>query len=192
MGHEGQAPAIEGILLESVGSLDGAFMQEVAGRLSRRVPVPCRIGRRPLPGEHERLPGRDQADADRLLASLEDVVSRGEAVVGITDLDLAIPVFTFVFGRARELGRAAVVSVARLDPVFYGLPPDGELRARRTVLEILHELGHLGGLRHCSGQSCLMRFAGSVAAVDVRGAVFCAACGERLPPWLREPWPFPP
>jgi archaemetzincin len=107
-------------------------------------------------------------------------------MVGITDLDLAVPVFTFVFGRARERGRAALVSVARLDPSFYGLPADAELRLARTVLEILHELGHLAGLRHCADQACLMRFAGSVAAVDLRGSAFCAGCSERLPRWLRE------
>jgi archaemetzincin len=193
MGHEAGAPAIEAIQLAAVGGLGHEFLEELAGRLSRHVPVPCRIGHGLAEAERERLPGRDQTDADRLLASLEASAARSEAaVVGVTDLDLGIPVFTFVFGRARESGRAALVSVARLDPAFYGLPPDRDLRAQRTVLEILHELGHVAGLRHCRHHACLMRFAGSVAAVDVRGSAFCAGCSERLPAWLRETRPVSP
>jgi archaemetzincin len=196
MPHEAVAPAIEAIQLAAVGGLGHEFLEELAGRLSRRVPVPCRIapaGHGLADGGRERLPGRDQTDADRLLASLEARAAGSEAaLVGVTDLDLGIPVFTFVFGRARESGRAAVVSVARLDPAFYGLPPDGDLRAQRTVLEILHELGHVAGLRHCRHHACLMRFAGSVAAVDVRGSAFCSGCSERLPRWLRETGPLSP
>lgn len=187
MRHEDEPAEIETIHLASVGSLGQDFLREVAGRLSRRVPVPCRVAAEPLAAERERLPGREQTDADLVLAHLEAHANGAPAaVVGVTDLDLAIPIFTFVFGRARELGRAALVSVARLDPGFYGLPPDGEVRLQRTVLEILHELGHVAGLRHCRGQSCLMRFAGSVEAVDSRGSVFCLGCLERLPRWLRE------
>lgn len=187
MRHEDQPAEIEAIHLESVGSLGPDFLREVAGRLSRRVPVPCRVAAESLPAERQRLPGRDQTDADLLLADLEAGANGAHAaVVGVTDLDLAIPIFTFVFGRARASGRAALVSVARLDPGFYGLPPDAEVRLQRTVLEILHELGHVAGLRHCRGQSCLMRFAGSVEAVDLRGSAFCPGCAERLPRWLRE------
>ena len=51
--------------------------------------------------------------------------------LGLTEQDLAIPIFTFVFGRARSGGWAAVVSLARLDPTFYGLPSDEDELIRR-------------------------------------------------------------
>jgi len=103
MGHEAGSPAIEAIHLAAVGALGHEFLEELAGRLSRRVPVPCRIRHAVAEVDRQRLPGRDQADADRLLASLEAGAAAAEAaVVGVTDLDLGIPVFTFVFGRARE------------------------------------------------------------------------------------------
>ena len=93
--------------------------------------------------------------------------------------------FTFVFGLARQGGTACVVSLARTDPEFYGLPRDAELRDGRAVCEILHELGHLATLEHCADRGCLMSFAGNIEKVDTRGSQFCGSCAARLPHWLR-------
>ena len=133
-----------------------------------------------------RIPGRDQLDAGALLEALE---SRAQAqprlLVGVTGEDVAVPVFTFVFGVARQGGAACLVSIARTDPAFYGLPADAALRDSRAVCEILHELGHLATLEHCSDRGCLMSFAGNIEKVDTRGSQFCNACAARLPRWLR-------
>jgi archaemetzincin len=131
------------------------------------------------------LPRRDQADADALLRQLETTAAEDGILVGLTSADVATPIFTFVFGLARQGGRAAIVSTARLDPAFYGLPVDDDLRAHRTVLEILHEIGHVVGLAHCPDPSCLMNFAGTVEKVDIRGASFCPSCSLLLPRWIR-------
>jgi archaemetzincin len=164
--------------------LSEAWVTQVTARLSRRVQVPCRVSAG-LAGPSALLPDRPQGDADALLATLEErALAGGPLLVGLTALDLAVPVFTFVFGRAEPGGRAAVVSLARLDPVFYGLPADPEHLMERTVEEVVHELGHLGGLAHCRDAACVMSFAGSVEKVDVRGTRFCAPCAKRLPRWL--------
>ena len=109
------------------------------------------------------------------------------SLVGLTALDLGNPIFTFFFGRARLNGRSAIVSLARLDPRFYGLPEDPRLMVRRAVNEVLHELGHNAGLQHCNDQGCLMRVAATVEAIDIRGASYCLACSERLPRGLFSP-----
>jgi archaemetzincin len=125
-------------------------------------------------------------DADGLLGRLESQpVPTGTVTVEVTGFDIAIPIFTFVFGRARADGHAALVSTARLDPAFYGLPADTERTLRRAADEILHELGHVAGLRHCREPACLMRFAGTVQDVDVRGSAFCEWCARGLPRGLR-------
>jgi archaemetzincin len=162
-------------------------MEDLVARLSRRVHVPCRVDGAvqispPL------LPYREQGDADALLANLEaQARSPREVSVAVVALDLAIPIFTFVFGRARQGGAAALVSVARLDPAFYGLPEDRELLTHRALIEIVHELGHVASLVHCPDAACIMSFAGSVERVDVRGTDFCAACAAGLPPWIVQP-----
>jgi archaemetzincin len=171
--------------LAALAPLPPGRLEALAARLSRRVPAACRtveLSGLVLP----RLADREQLDADRLLEQLEArVADRGGVLVGVALQDLALPIFTFVFGRARMGGRAALVSLARLDPLFYGLPRDPALLERRAVDEVLHELGHVASLPHCPAADCLMRFAGTVEKADARGSLFCAACRSRLPPWLR-------
>jgi len=189
----GEAPAagpvrVESIRLVKIGPFPEGLAEDLAARLSRRVPAPCQVRASPLDVEVPWLPDRqEQVDADALLRRLEaEAADHGTILVGVTALDLAVPIFTFVFGRARHEGRAALVSLARLRPEFYGLPADPALTGRRAVAEILHELAHVGGLRHCEDGSCLLRFAASVEAVDVRGTSFCPACEAMLPPGLRR------
>ena len=157
-------------------------LDRLLGRLSRRLAVPCRRSppRSDLGGRE--LPGRDQLDADSLLGNLEALAAEPTTpLVGLTDRDLGLPIFTHVFGLARVGGNAAVVSLARLRPDNYGEPPDPELLLERTIAEILHELGHVAGLMHCRDANCLMHFCSRVEAADVRGSNLCAACAALLP-----------
>jgi archaemetzincin len=174
----------EAIDLVPVGDLPRHALEALAARLSQRVELACHVGPG-LGGPHPEIKGRGQLDANALLTALEArATTPGRLLVGIAEADIAIPVFTFVFGLARQGGHACVVSLVRADPAFYGLPADEALRDERVVAEIRHELGHLAELEHCGDRSCLMSFAGSIERADARGAEFCAACRERLPEWL--------
>jgi archaemetzincin len=179
----------EAVDLLPVGELPPGTLERLAARLSRKVELACHVlaaAELPL----RRIPNRDQIDAQSLLEAVEARASSDvRLVVGVAGDDIAVPLFTFVFGLARQGGRACVVSLARTDPAFYGLPPDPELRDERTVAEVLHELGHLATLEHCPDRGCLMSFAGNIERVDTRGSRFCASCAERLPRWLRGPVP---
>ncbi|HVO10556.1 MAG TPA: hypothetical protein VMX54_07335 [Vicinamibacteria bacterium] len=174
----------EAVDLQPVGDMAPAAMASLAARLSRLIELPVHLlPAAPLPAR--RISGRDQLDAGDLLRQLEAAASPGpRLLVGVTGADIAIPVFTFVFGLARQRGRACLVSLARTDPAFYGLPADGELCSGRAACEVLHELGHLAGLEHCRDRGCLMSFAGSIEAVDTRGDRFCGDCALRLPRWM--------
>lgn len=168
----------------AIGSVPPELAQGLLERVSRDVALPCRwlVGE-PAPAARS-LEGRAQADADALLADLEERAGGGRVLVGVTDLDLGHPIFTFFFGRARLHGTAALVSLARLAPAFYGLPDDPRVTIRRAAREVIHELGHVAGLKHCDRYDCIMHFANDVGAIDLRGAGFCDACVRALPPGM--------
>jgi archaemetzincin len=181
----------EAVDLLPVGALAPGTLATLAARLSRHVEVACHV-LPPAALPVRRIPNRDQLDANALLEALEARAAADDRLlVGVTAEDIAIPVFTFVFGLARQGGRACAVSLARTDPAFYGLPPNPALRDERAVAEVLHEMGHLATLEHCPDRGCLMSFAGNVERVDTRGSRFCPSCAGRLPHWLRGPAPLP-
>jgi len=183
MPHDGPVLAVR---LLRIGAVRPALVADLAARVSVVASLPCRVagaaGVEPVP-----LDGRAQVDADRLLLGLEELPREpGAVTAGILEADMGSPIFTHHFGRARNGGRALVVSLARLRPEFYGLPADRELLLKRASLEFLHELGHVWGLGHCKDNGCIMRFVPTVEGIDNRGTTFCAACAAlvALPPAL--------
>jgi len=117
---------------------------------------------------------RGQYETGRILKWLESRHAGAEKVLGLTDVDLFIPILTFVFGEAQLGGRAAVVSTARLAPGNGSR--GGRLLAERLRKEALHELGHAYGLVHCGNPGCVMGRSPGVAEIDSKGPSFCSDC----------------
>lgn len=101
-----------------------------------------------------------------------------QKTIAVVDVDLYIPVLTFVFGEAQLRGQAAVVSTARLGNQFYGLPEDEDLLLHRLEKEIVHELGHTFGLYHCHQFECVMRSSTYVEEIDLKQGELCRGCKE--------------
>jgi archaemetzincin len=107
-------------------------------------------------------------------------------LLGVTDVDLFIPVLTFVFGEA-QLGRqAAVVSIARLRE---GSAP--ALVTARLAKEAVHEVGHTFGLVHCASDACAMARSPGLAAVDRKSDRLCADCRIRYEEFREHPYVAP-
>jgi archaemetzincin len=98
--------------------------------------------------------------------------------LGITDVDLFMPVLTFVYGEAQLNGAAAVVSTARLS-AGQGAAA-ARLLAARLAKESVHELGHTFGLLHCDAPRCVMRRSVNVIAIDTKATTLCDDCRTRL------------
>jgi archaemetzincin len=60
-------------------------------------------------------------------------------VLGVTGVDLFVPELNFLFGLADSRQKCAVISLARLQPEFYGLPSNPQLFKERALKEAIHE-----------------------------------------------------
>jgi archaemetzincin len=164
--------------LAGVPSLD--LLHELAAALARAFEVSCPIHPVPLDVRFAFEPVRNQYHSTAILQRMEQHVDEfsGEDIrwLGVTGLDLYVPVLTFVFGEAQLQGRCALVSLHRLREEFYGLPASNDLLHDRLLKEAVHELGHTFGLRHCSNWQCVMASTHAVERLDVKSAEFCPAC----------------
>lgn len=97
-------------------------------------------------------------------------------VVIITELDIYVPVLTFLFGEAQLKGKHSIVSVFRLHEEFYSGVTNNELLYERTIKEVYHELGHNFGLIHCHDWDCVMHSSNSIEEVDLKGNLYCKNC----------------
>jgi archaemetzincin len=100
--------------------------------------------------------------------------------IAIVDVDLYVPILTFVFGEAQLSGSAAIVSTHRLSNQFYGLKRNDSLMMERLGKEIVHELGHTFGLYHCHQFECVMRSSTYVEEIDLKSVHPCKSCTALL------------
>ncbi len=122
---------------------------------------------------------RRQYHSTRVLALLLEHAPPGLShLLGVTALDLFVPVLTYVFGQAQLGNRAAVFSYHRLRNEQYGMAPSQELLQDRALKEALHELGHTFGLRHCFDHPCAMNTSTYVEDIDLKPAQFCTTCSQ--------------
>ena len=123
---------------------------------------------------------RQQYHSSEILASMQRYINGNTwRLLGITALDLYIPILTFVFGEAQLGGASAVVSYHRLQQEFYGLPADRDLLANRLLIESVHELGHTLHLTHCHDYQCAMAPSHAVEWIDIKDSGFCEDCLAR-------------
>ena len=124
---------------------------------------------------------RKQYNSTKLLLALHHDIDTDDAkIIGITSVDLFIPVLTFVFGEAALGGRSAVASSFRLHNEFYGLPEDEELLYTRLQKEVNHELGHTFGLVHCENPACVMYSSTAVEEIDIKKSDLCGVCRRAI------------
>jgi archaemetzincin len=173
---------VRAIRLATVGPAGGHAPPAMVDALERELRRIFRLPSERHPGsidvEAAWNPGRGQYYSTEILGRLVEATPADVRMLGVTGLDLYVPVLTFVFGEAQLEGNCALVSFHRLREEFYGLPPNEKLLAERLVKEAVHELGHTFGLRHCDNWRCVMASSHGVELLDVKGAEFCPACAR--------------
>jgi archaemetzincin len=172
---------VNGLYLVAIGNVPAEALEWIESAAADWFPLPVR-----------RLPPlsipqvaydakRGQYQSVEIMKMLAHNAPRDASrVLGVTDVDLAIPMLSFLFGQAQFDGPIAVVSLCRLHQEFYGLPPQASLLRERTVKEVLHELGHTFGLVHCPDAKCAMSLATHIELVDAKTEQYCSRCGHQL------------
>lgn len=162
-----------------IGKVSPRILAFLSSKLAEKMPfLRLKVGERvEIPEKaYNRL--RGQYRASDFLSFLSSKF-KGR-VLGVTEVDLYEEGLNFVFGEAYCPGRAAVISLARLRPEFYGEGHDEELFRSRALKEAMHELGHAYGLGHCPDSTCVMAFSNSIWDTDHKRDRFCPLCWEEL------------
>ena len=121
--------------------------------------------------------GRNQYNSTALLSQLLRLgIGNTDKIIALVGVDLFIPILTYVFGEAQLSGPAAIVSCHRLANRFYGMEDDVILHRERLEKEIVHEIGHTFGLKHCRQFECVMRSSTYVEEIDLKHSHFCVEC----------------
>ncbi len=161
------------ILISPVEDFDDELVDRVAAEIERAFDFPAE--RLPLIDDlsfaHD--PGRNQFHSTPILERLDaSAPEHYLKIIGMTRVDLFIPILTHVYGEAQLGGRACIVSTHRLKE---------EMKAERTFLErvakeAVHELGHTFKLLHCKDKTCIMHYCRHISDVDRKSGDLCRYC----------------
>src|SRR5215470_587670 len=164
-----------------IGRIDERLLMDLGPALADVYRIPCRIVQTRLDPQFAFHPERQQYHSSEILHRMQGYAADGAwRVLGVTALDLYIPILTFVFGEAQMGGPCALVSAHRLSQDFYGLPADSDLLRTRLIKEAVHELGHTLNLTHCDDYSCAMAPSHAVEWIDLKEAALCDSCHSQI------------
>jgi archaemetzincin len=160
-----------------MGRLGDLAVHIVAAHLQTFLEVPVDIlGPQEVPEDafqHQ----RQQFDAGTILKYLAQLPYPGHSrIVGLTNVDLCIPILTHVFGEAEVGGRVAVVSNFRLRKNEDGTNAPMEQYYERVAKVALHEVGHTLSVYHCDNSTCVMSYSPKVHHLDKVELFFCERC----------------
>ncbi len=168
-----------GLELVRVGAVAPALLRRLRGDLAVCLAHPVWIADFELSPAEAFSEERRQYSASRLLAMLQEPPLEGaHRRIGVTDVDLFLPVFAHVLGSAQLKGRVGVASVHRLRPEFEGDRADPQIMRLRILKEVLHELGHTFNLVHCQVPWCAMSASLLPEHVDLKDPSYCEPCSE--------------
>lgn len=172
---------LKNITLISFGYFEKELLELIVEDVERefQLPVILREGHMDLSEFYDGP--RRQYDGNRLIKEIESSYAEDRnKTLALFNVDLFIPILTYIFGQAFLGGRSGIASIYRLSNESYGLKPDKRIFVDRIRKEVIHELGHTFGLIHCRNTTCVMRSSTYVEDIDQKEATLCHQCKTAL------------
>lgn len=164
-------------MLISFGYFEKRLLERVAYDVEREFLLPVKTNEGHLDLSEFYDPARRQYDGNKLLKEIDvRFASDSSKTLGLFNVDLFIPILTYIFGQAFLNGRSGIASLYRLGNERYGIKMDERIFIERFRKEIIHELGHTFGLIHCHNPICVMRSSTYVEDIDQKKHNLCDNC----------------
>jgi len=172
---------LQTITLVSFGYFDKGFLKTLTEAVNHEFfsSVDIKEGHLDLSEFYD--PVRRQYNGTKLLSEVDSLYSSdSNKTIGLFNVDLFIPILTYIFGQAFLNGRTGIVSLYRFTNERYGIDPDDKVILERFKKEVIHELGHTYGLIHCHNTSCVMRASTYVEDIDQKSVNLCLRCRNNI------------
>ena len=179
--------SLQNITLISFAYLEKEFLENIASAVKQEFQHPVIFKEAHIDLSEFYDPGRRQYNANYLLREI-DVKFSNDLIksIGLLNVDLFIPILTYIFGQAFLMGNTGIASIYRLNNERYGMPKDDKLLLDRFIKEVIHELGHTFGLIHCHDQTCVMRSSTYVEDIDQKSQNLCNNCKTEALKYIAE------
>jgi archaemetzincin len=162
-----------------LGFVEDEIIDRIAEHIEERCGIECRISKKMGKPEYAYDERRCQYNSKLILKRL---IKRSPKKIfgfmGVTSVDLFVPILTYVYGLAAMEDQCSIISTHRLQPQFYDQPPDRDLLVDRAQKTALHEMGHCLGLTHCRNRHCVMYSSAKIEDTDFKKSVFCPTCSD--------------
>ncbi|MDY6790239.1 MAG: archaemetzincin family Zn-dependent metalloprotease [Thermodesulfobacteriota bacterium] len=168
------------IVISPVGTLDNELFETISIQINRIFRYKTEVIPLLQDVNFAFDPKRKQHHSTPILKKLEEVAPvQATKIIGITSVDLFIPILTHVYGEAQIGGTACIISTHRLSEGL-SLAADKNSYYQRVAKEAVHELGHTFKLRHCKDSACIMHYCRSIKDVDRKSEQLCRYCKTLL------------
>ncbi|MFH1241231.1 MAG: archaemetzincin family Zn-dependent metalloprotease [Pseudomonadota bacterium] len=161
-----------------IGAVEGYIISRIVEFIQGRCGIPCEAMNGTETPRYAYDEIRGQYNSSLILKRLPVYRSGTFRILGVTHLDLYVPILKYVYGLARIEGQCAIISLHRLRPQFYDRAPDPHLLMSRIEKTALHEIAHSLGMIHCRDRRCVMYSSTRITDTDLKKSGFCPSCQE--------------
>jgi archaemetzincin len=173
--------SLPGITLISFGYFGKDILEQTAEAVTHEFNLQVMLKEGHLDFSEFYDSARRQYNGNSLLNQIDLFVQPDSLkTIGLFNVDLFIPILTYIFGQAFLGGNTGIASIYRLNNERYGMAADNDLMLSRFKKEVIHELGHTFGLIHCQNPICVMKSSTYVEDIDQKEEHICPACRQEL------------